>query len=376
MSRCPARNPTTIRSRSIPDGPGRLGRSLLLVACVLALHGCVTVGPQSIAAGRGAYVEVINQTENEQILNALVRLRYDETFGLMSVASVTASMRFATQAGLEVGFGDNVDFAGNLVPFSAGLAYEENPTISYVPLSGEEFMRRMLSPITVDEWVLMSEPVKQKGFLLDLAVRRINGVLNPLPGEGTRSPEFARIAQLYGELRDAAVLDVVRSRAPENGAVNFWQFHDYRDGHADAVREMLDLLGIDANVDDPPVVLPVYEAVGRSSSAINVQTRSLYDLLRIFGTGIEIPEDHLDAGVVEPLSSDAWERFPLLNVRTSEDLPDDAIVRIRFRDRWFYINAADTRSKRAFLFLRTFIGVRLADPAATQKGPVLTVPVN
>ena len=51
-------------------------------------------------------------------------------------------------------------------------------------------------------------------------------------------------------------------------------------------------------------------------------------------------------------------------------------VRIRFRDRWFYIDATDTRSKRAFGLLRTFIGMRLADPGAAQKAPVLTVPVN
>ena len=45
------------------------------------------VGPRSITAGRGAYAEVINQTEDQQILNALVRTRYDETFGMISVAS-------------------------------------------------------------------------------------------------------------------------------------------------------------------------------------------------------------------------------------------------------------------------------------------------
>ncbi len=53
-----------------------------------------------------------------------------------------------------------------------------------------------------------------------------------------------------------------------------------------------------------------------------------------------------------------------------------ATVRIRFRDRWFYIAATDTHSKRALTFLRTLIGMRLADPGAAQRAPVLTVPVN
>ncbi len=65
-----------------------------------------------------------------------------------------------------------------------------------------------------------------------------------------------------------------------------------------------------------------------------------------------------------------------ITIRSSEKRPDDATVQIRFRGRLFYIVATDTRSKRAFVFLQTFIGMRLADPGAAQRAPVLTVPVN
>ena len=75
---------------------GRNSAFLILVA--LGLCGCAVVGPQSITAGRENYTEVINRTEDEQILNVIVRQRYDETFGMMSVASVTANLRFSTQA--------------------------------------------------------------------------------------------------------------------------------------------------------------------------------------------------------------------------------------------------------------------------------------
>ena len=351
-------------------------RSALALVCALWLYGCATVGPQSIAAGRGFYNEVINRTENEQILNALVRLRYDETFGMVSVASVTANLRFSTAAAVEVGVGDTTSYAGNLIPFSAGVAYEENPTISYVPLDGEDFMRQMLSPISVSEWLLMSGPVKRKGALLALAVRRMNGLRNPLPGDELPSPEFARVVELYGRLRHAAVLDIVQ--APETGEIPnyFWEIHDYENTHSDSVRELLDLLGIDAKLDGSVIVLPIRETVGRSTSAIHVQTRSLYDVLRIFGADIEIPSAHLEAGIVEPSRLGESEGGYILRIRSSEDLPATATVQIRFRDRWFYIDATDTQSKRAFLFLRTFIGVRLASPGAAQRAPVLTVPVN
>ena len=38
--------------------------------------------------------------------------------------------------------------------------------------------------------------------------------------------------------------------------------------------------------------------------------------------------------------------------------------------------SVDAPSKRSFTFIRTFIGMRLADPKAAQAAPVLTVPVN
>jgi hypothetical protein len=334
------------------------------------------VGPQSITAGRGNYTEVINRTEDEQILNVLVRQRYDETFGMISVASITAGLRFSTRAEANIGIGDSDNYAGNLVPLAAGVGYEENPTISYVPLSGEDFMRRMLSPVSASEWILLGNNAKHPGHVLDLAAQRINGLRNSLLSEAPPSPEFTRFLQLYDRLRRSGVLDIVQVSDNENDGSYFWDIHDYADAHGDSVRELLNLIGIQVKVDGSAILLPIREAVGRSVSAINVQTRSAHDVMRIFGAGIEIPPAHLEAGIVEPLVSAVPEERRFITIRSSEKRPDNATVRIRFRDWWFYIDATDTQSKRSFLFLRTFIGMRLADPGAAQRAPVLTVPVN
>jgi hypothetical protein len=351
-------------------------RSALLVVGALGLCGCAAVGPQSITAGRGVYTEVINRTEDEQILNVLVRLRYDETFGMTTVASVTANLRFSAQASADIGIGDSDNYAGNLVPLSAGVAYEENPTISYVPLSGEDFTRRMLSPVVPNEWILIGGPAKHPGQVFALATQRVNGLRNPLLGEEPPSPDFERFVDLYEQLRRAGVLDIVQ--APKTGdTVNyFWDIHDYEEAHGDSVRELLNLLGIEVKPDGSPILLPLRQAIGRSNSAIHLQTRSAYGVLQVFAAGIEVPPAHLKAGIVEPITWQVPEERRFMTIRSSERRPDNATVQVRFRDRWFYIDATDTRSKRAFSFLRTFIGARLADPGAAQQAPVLTVPVN
>jgi hypothetical protein len=348
----------------------------LFIVIPLAFCGCAVIGPRSITAGRVVYADVINQTDDEQILNMIVRMRYDESSSLISVASITASLRFTSQIGTNIGIGSSDNYAGNLVPLSAGIAYEENPTISYLPLSGEDFMRRMLSPVSTREWLLLGGPAEHPGRVLALAVDRINGLQGPRPGDGPPPPKFARVVELYDRLRRANVLDIVELPETENEEAYFVDIHDYGGAYENNVRELLDLLGIDAKPDGVSILLPFRMAVGRSTSEIRVQTRSAVEVLQVFGAGVEIPPAHIESGIVEPTAWEPPEDRRLFRIRSSMKRPKNATVQIKFRDRWFYIDATDTPSKRAFMFLRTFIAMRLAAPAGAQQTPVLTVPVN
>jgi hypothetical protein len=87
------------------------------------------LGPSSISMGRAEYNEAINRTEDEQMLLSIVKGRYGETYSLLAVSGVAANVRFSGNAGVQVGFGPKSYYEGNLVPFSGGLTYEENPTI-------------------------------------------------------------------------------------------------------------------------------------------------------------------------------------------------------------------------------------------------------
>src|SRR5215471_14905515 len=115
-----------------------------------AIQGCAVVGPSSLSRGRGAYAEVIAETNAEQSLATLVRLRYGAPWILLAVSSVTAQVRFSADLRAEFGVGPDANFAGALVPLSSGVAYDENPTISYLPVQGDKHLRQLLSPIPMD----------------------------------------------------------------------------------------------------------------------------------------------------------------------------------------------------------------------------------
>lgn len=88
------------------------------------------------------------------MLLSMVKSRYGETSSLLAVSGVAANVHFSTNAGVQAGFGSCDNYEGNLVPFTGGVAYEENPTITYAPVQGEQYLRQLLSPIPLDLLIL------------------------------------------------------------------------------------------------------------------------------------------------------------------------------------------------------------------------------
>ena len=93
---------------------------LVGVSAWLLLAGCQILGPAALSTGRGAYNDVIARTNSEQTLGLIVRLRYSDPIGLLAVSSVTASLKFSTQAKGEAGFGSPASYAGALFRSGGG----------------------------------------------------------------------------------------------------------------------------------------------------------------------------------------------------------------------------------------------------------------
>src|SRR5689334_21877742 len=105
----------------------------------------------------------------------MVRLRYSDPIGLLAVSSVTAGLKLTAETKTEAGIGPRANYAGNLVPFSAGITYEDSPTISYAPVDAQAFLREWLTPVTMETLA----KVLQAGLdsaLTALLVERMNGL--------------------------------------------------------------------------------------------------------------------------------------------------------------------------------------------------------
>lgn len=355
-------------------------RGVTAAACVLGslLTGCTVVGPASVHSGRLAYNEAIIETDNQQMLLVVIRNRYGERSNLLAVASVTANVRVATNASIEAGVGDSSNYSGNLVPFSAGFVYEENPTISYTPVGGEQYARQMLSPVSVISLAQLADNLADPAPIYYALISSVNGIYNPDFRSPPSAPDkrFVRIVTIMTELAQAHRLRWTQdSRQADRFSI---VIDHYSPDHADEVNELLTLLGISAPKNrSSRITLPVSLALeGQGSGGIGITTRSIFDLLEILSGAVEVPEqDHANGVAVSyPQPGMVGKQ---LRVRYSRTEPAHASVAVKYRNGWFYIDEKDQATKQFFRLLTTLLSINIAESTGrASAAPVLTVPVS
>src|SRR5262245_48743024 len=273
--------------------------ALLGLSMGLLLAGCQRLGPVGLGVGRGAYNDVIARTSSEQTLGLIVRLRYSDPIGLLMVSSVTAGLKFSAQAKCEAGFGPRANYAGNLVPFSAGVGYEDSPTISYTPVDGQAVLGEWLAPVTLETLALVMQAATRQDTLIMLIVERMNGLRNSASVTVEERTAFQRAATLLSEFRDLGVA----SWAQQSGAAGHYELilSHYSPGHITEVQELLRLLELKGNpVRESMIRIPIALGVREGDfDGLAVQTRSVAEIMLIAAALIEVPSEHVDAGLVE-----------------------------------------------------------------------------
>ena len=119
----------------------------------------------------------------------------------------------------------------------------------------------------------------------------------------------------------------------------------------------------------------------RGPGTIPVVTRSVMGTMFFLSLGVEPPSKDERAGRVTVTLDEEGNRFDwtnvtrdLLEIRSSDDRPDNAYTGISYRGSWFYIDDSDLESKSTFSLLAQILALQAGDVELT--GPVLTLPVR
>ncbi len=165
---------------------GTLGLLLSVAGCLspIALHRAVMEYDRAVARVRA-----------EMLLLNIARSKQIEPLHFTAVSSVTATFTFAAQGGFSP---TGTDTGPLVAPFFKATALE-SPTITIVPIEGEEFTKRLLSPVDAKKVAFLFQQGVEPAILLrliseQLVIKNEKGVsvVRNDPVEVTQYVEFRR----------------------------------------------------------------------------------------------------------------------------------------------------------------------------------------
>lgn len=414
----------------------RIVRPRWFILCFMLLvcwSGCV-FGPTALQMSRASYNEAIQRTTNEQLLLNLVRLRYRDVPFVLEVGSVSAQFELRQDASavgtLRENVGPNKPNPHSL-DVGMGVTFFDRPTVTFSPVQGQEFVQRLMTPLTLETIVLLQRSGWSIERVLRLTVQQINGVDNatratgPTPQHVPPYREFARVCELIRMLqlrRDLAIgyvtkdvpisdpiaLTSISGETLITAAKEGYRLMQPDDGKARYVlmgpRQYLELFLSESALESPEVkelcgllgLAPErkhYEIVQIGTDLIDhatthgsrdtlaIGTRALLGIMFYLSQGIEVPSLHEYLGLVTVTRDEQglpfdWNEITgdQLRVRCSILQPRSAAVAVKYRGWWFFVEDSDLDSKATFTLLAQLMSLQAG--VESGPGPVLTLPLG
>src|SRR5580693_2866398 len=156
----------------------RKAGSLLLSFWVAA---CSSIGPATVSRDRVDYVNAIGTSwERETLLN-IVKLRYGHAPVFLSITQVVTGHQFQGTASAAV-TPSNFTAVSNTFGLtgiaSAQGQYTDRPTIIYTPLTGVDFLQKLMTPIPPSAVLFVLQAGYSAEILMPITLDSINGINN------------------------------------------------------------------------------------------------------------------------------------------------------------------------------------------------------
>jgi hypothetical protein len=132
------------------------------IFCSLALTGCLS--PITLNRAVTTYDEAITDAISKQLLINIARAHQHQPIHFTGVSNIAATFDFRVSAGATPAL--TGEASRGLMPIFGG-SMAENPTISIVPIEGEEFTKRLLTPFLGTKFLIL---LRQR-YDIDLLLR-------------------------------------------------------------------------------------------------------------------------------------------------------------------------------------------------------------
>jgi hypothetical protein len=340
---------------------------LRTAACVLTLSvltaGCSYYGPDAVRMTRPEYNTVIQQTNEQELLLNLVRLKYRETPYFLNVEKVASSLEFSRGLSANAMWPEG---AAKSLGLAGSVGFAERPTLFYAPLEGEKFVRQLMTPLSLNTLILLANSGWSVERVFAVTLQEMNGIRNAPTASGptpAREPEFQEFRAALKHLRALQVRKWVElGRAPEGAGAGLELRFAAAAAHSEDALAFKRMLGLDPGRDRYRLVPGLG---GTGGDTIAVATRSLIATMNYLSQGVEAPPADVATGRVTRTLADDGKAFDwqdmlagIFRVIPSAAPPENAAVAVRYRSSWFQIRDDDLDSKATFSLLSQLLALQ------------------
>jgi hypothetical protein len=358
-------------------------RSLAAAVIALSVAGCSSIGPATVVRDRAEYGSSIGNSWKEQTLLNIVKLRYADMPIFLEVGQVIAGYKLQSAiTGTFTGGNFNSSLIG---PFTAlgsvtpAITYFDQPTVVYSPLTGFDFLKRLMTPVPPSSVMFMLQTGYSAENVMPILLDSINGLMNGSNrAKRAADPRFVRLVQIVGEAQRANTIDVriERPKTKEGSETSMMIFPLSKDPAATARRqEIAKLLSLKPDLREVKIA---YGAYSGKDDEIDMKTRSMLEIMLEYATTVQIPDSDLAEGRAAPgaVSSrpeDPWSGPPI-RIHVGDAPPKDAYVAMEYNRRWFWIADTDIQSKTTFGIVMLLFSI--SETGVKGSAPVITIPAQ
>lgn len=332
--------------------------------------------------GRNAYNIEVQKTNAEEMLLNLVRLRYYDSPFFLQVSSVTSQFTFKNTASASI----NIPGFNQTNPMILGgeTQWQNQPTIQYSPLEGQEFANQLMQPIdlsTLQQVIFSGWDVDR---VFQLTVQNLQDYHNiskegiGSSGDISKYEDFYKISYLMRRLQLQGLLQVGYSEDLKNH-IKMQSFQIAFPKNNVNSEEIAKFLRQENPVNGKYVISLIQGFDSKGN--IGILTRSLLSCMYFLSHCVDVPKKDIKSKKAVEYSKEFLKNEDikgiyrdLMNICSSPIKPKDAYVSIKYRDSWFYIQDCDLQSKRTFMLLLELYNLQAQERKAS--GPVLTLPIG
>jgi hypothetical protein len=354
----------------------RVAAALLLMS---AGAGCHSVGPGTVARDRFDYSASIGESWKRQTLLNIVKLRYLDPPIFVDVGQIVAGYQLQGSATLGGQLSSGQAIQGNSLNMGGSATFIDRPTITYVPLTGNKFIKGLMTPLSPESVFFTIQSGWPADGVLFATVASINGLKNQetsITGVTPPDPAFLRVLALMREIQlsGAVAMRVQLDGQKQQTTLLTFRSQDIPPETLKQILELRRLLGLDPNASEFKLV---FGTSASNDKEVAVVTRSLLQQMTTMATQVEAPAQDVQEGRATPgwdAVSASTNAVRLITIHSSVNKPPDAFAAVNYRAHWFYIDDRDLKSKRVLAFMLMLF--TLADTGEKEPLPLITIPAQ